>query len=236
MITKWECKLNILSRKTKELRTIEELQDFNELKNKVENLFKSTKVEYIKILEIKKKELEELVKESEEKLKARKDLVSKPILVFGFVALIISVYAFFTVKSVRSTVNKHEKLLVYSEDINYDKDKPIQYGGVGEALTEGDFKITVNSVEKEKGSMNKIKSIINITVENISEEDKKITPEMFVVKGEDGSKTSPALTIEDNITQIINRGRKANFDYVVYPEKSGVELELEFGRAVIKLY
>ena len=84
--------------------------------------------------------------------------------------------------------------------------------------------------------MNKIKSIINITVENISEEDKKITPEMFVVKGEDGSKTSPALTIEDNITQIINRGRKATFDYAVYPEKSGVDLELEFGRAVIKLY
>lgn len=243
MITKWECKLNILSRKTKELRTIEELQDFNELKNKVENLFESTEVEYIKVLENKKKELEELVKESEEKLKesenklkARKDLVSKPILVFGIIALMISVYAFFTVKNVRSTVNKHEQLLVYSEDINYDKDKPIQYGSIGESLTEGDFKITVNSVEKVTGTMNKIKSIINITVENISEEDKKITPEMFVVKGEDGSKTSPALTIGDNITQIINRGRKANFDYAVYPEKSGVDLELEFGRAVIKLY
>ena len=70
---------------------------------------------------------------------------------------------------------------MYSDDINYDKDKPIQYGSVGEALIEGDFKITVNSVEKVKGSMNKIKSIINITVENISEEDKKITPEMFII-------------------------------------------------------
>ena len=243
MITKWECKLNILSRKTKELRTIEELQDFNELKNKVENLFESTEVEYIKFLENKKKELEELVKESEEKLKesennlkARKDLISKPILVFGIIALIISGYAFYVINSVKGAVNKHEKLLVYSDEINYDKDKPIQYGRVGEALIEGDFKITVNIVEKVKGSMNKIKSIINITVENISEEDKKITPEMFVVKGADGSKTSPALTIEDNITQIINRGRKANFDYAVYPEKSGVDLELEFGRAVIKLY
>ena len=26
---------------------------------------------------------------------------------------------------------------MYSEDINYDKDKPIQYGSVGKALTEG---------------------------------------------------------------------------------------------------
>lgn len=243
MITKWECNLKILSQKTKELRTIEELQDFNELKNKVENLFKSTEVEYIKVLENKKKELEELVKESEEKLKEsenklkeRKDLVSKPILAFGIIALMISGYAFYTVKSVKSAVNKHEKMLVYSDDINYDKDKPIQYGRVGEVLTEGDFKITVNSVEKEVGTMNKIKSIINITVENISEEDKKINPEMFVVKAEDGAKTSLALTIGDNITQIINRGRKANFDYAVYTEKSGVNLELEFGRAVIKLY
>ena len=150
-------------------------------------------------------------------------------------ALLISGYAFYTVKSVKSTVNKHEKMLVYSDDINYDKDKPIQYGVIGEPIVEGDFKITVNSVEKEKGTMNKIKSIINITIENVSEEDKKITPEMFVVKGEDGAKTSPALTIGDNITQIINRGRKANFDYGVYPEKSGVNLELEFGRTVIKL-
>ena len=242
MITKWECNLKILSQKTKELRTIEELQDFNELKNKVENLFKSTEVEYIKVLENKKKELEELVKESEEKLKEsenklkeRKDLVSKPILAFGIIALMISGYAFYTVKSVKSAVNKHEKMLVYSDDINYDKDKPIQYGVIGEPIVEGDFKITVNSVEKEKGTMNKIKSIINITIENVSEEDKKITPEMFVVKGEDGAKTSPALTIGDNITQIINRGRKANFDYGVYPEKSGVNLELEFGRTVIKL-
>lgn len=236
MITKWECNLKILSQKTKELRTIEELQDFNELKNKVENLFKSTEVEYIKILENKNKELEKLVKESENKLKERKDLVSKPILAFGIIVLMISGYAFYTVKIVKSAVNKHEKMLVYSDDINYDKDKPIQYGVIGESIIEGDFKITVNSVEKEVGTMNKIKSIINITVENISEEDKKINSEMFVVKGEDGSKTSPTLTIGDNITQIINRGRKVNFDYAVYPEKSGINLELEFGRAVIRLY
>ncbi|ELC8451741.1 hypothetical protein QYB64_003326, partial [Clostridium perfringens] len=44
-----------------------------------------------------------------------------------------------------------------------------------------------------------------------------------------------ALTFDDKITQIVNRGRKATFDYEVYPEEEGVNLELEFGRVVIKL-
>ncbi|MGU8479152.1 hypothetical protein ACV3QH_18205 [Clostridium perfringens] len=53
--------------------------------------------------------------------------------------------------------------------------------------------------------------------------------------GENGSKAKKALSFDDKITQIVNRGRKATFDYAVYPEEEGVNLELEFGRVVISL-
>lgn len=63
----------------------------------------------------------------------------------------------------------------------------------------------------------------------------KIDPIKFNVIGENGSKTKQELTFDDKITQIVNRGRKSIFDYAVYPEEEGVNLELEFGRVVIKL-
>ena len=83
--------------------------------------------------------------------------------------------------------------------------------------------------------MGKEKDIINITLENISNEDMRIDSDMFNVVGENGSKTKQALSFDDKITQIVNRGRKATFDYAVYPEEEGVNLELEFGRVVITL-
>ncbi|XZJ61953.1 hypothetical protein ACSXEL_17155 (plasmid) [Clostridium perfringens] len=43
--------------------------------------------------------------------------------------------------------------------------------------------------------MGKEKDIINITVENISNEDMKIDPTMFNGVGENGSKTKQALTL-----------------------------------------
>ena len=52
---------------------------------------------------------------------------------------------------------------------------------------------------------------------------------------ENGSKTKQELTFDDKITQIVNRRRKVTFDYAVYPEEQDINLELEFGRVVIKL-
>ncbi|KXA13200.1 DUF4352 domain-containing protein, partial [Clostridium perfringens] len=115
------------------------------------------------------------------------------------------------------------------------KDKEIRYGKIGEWVAEGNFKIKVNSVKKESGTMGKEKDIINITLENISNEDMRIDDDMFNVVGENGSKTKKALSFDDKITQIVNRGRKATFDYAVYPEEEGVNLELEFGRVAISL-
>ena len=83
--------------------------------------------------------------------------------------------------------------------------------------------------------MGKEKDIINITLENISNEDMIIDADMLNLVGENGSKTKQVLTFYDKITQIVNRGRKATFDYAVYPEEEGINLELEFGRVVIKL-
>ncbi|MGU8520654.1 DUF4352 domain-containing protein [Clostridium perfringens] len=76
---------------------------------------------------------------------------------------------------------------------------------MGEWIEEGNFKIKVNSVKKELGIMGKEKDIINITVENISNEDMIIDADMFNVVGGNGSKTKQALTFDDKITQIVNR-------------------------------
>ena len=63
----------------------------------------------------------------------------------------------------------------------------------------------------------------------------KIDPTKFNMIGENGSKTKQELTFDDKITQIVNRRRKVTFDYAVYPEEQDINLELEFGRVVIKL-
>ncbi|MGU8435307.1 DUF4352 domain-containing protein [Clostridium perfringens] len=109
--------------------------------------------------------------------------------------------------SVSNLINEHEKKLSYKGAVEKanNKDKEIRYGKIGEWIEEGNFKIKVNSVKKELGIMGKEKDIINITVENISNEDMIIDADMFNVVGGNGSKTKQALTFDDKITQIVNR-------------------------------
>ncbi|MCX0368966.1 DUF4352 domain-containing protein, partial [Clostridium perfringens] len=175
--------------------------------------------------------------EFKNKIEEKRNYFKKPILVLSILCIAASIYVLFKTNSVSNLINEHEKKLSYKGAVEKanNKDKEIRYGKIGEWVEEGNFKIKVNSLKKESGTMGKEKDIINITVENISDEDMKIDPTMFNVVGENGSKTKQALTFDDKITQIVNRGRKATFDYEVYPEEEGVNLELEFGRVVIKL-
>ena len=249
MISDLECKIEKINKKSKALNELDSFRDLGEIKKQIRNLFKSVRVEEKEYFDKEKSklekdnkeykdDLEEIIKECKEEIKEKKNLVRKPILIGMIVVLLVSIYSVHKVNKVSSLVKSHENKLNYKGAVEKanNKDKEIQYGSIGKWVQEGDFKIKVNSVKKEEGTLRKKKHIINITVENTSEEDKEIKADMFDVVGENGSKTKPALSIEDKITQVVNRGRKATFDYEVYPEEEGVNLELEFGRAVIKLY
>lgn len=249
MISDLKCKIEKINKKSKEINELDSFRDLGEIKKHIRSLFKIVRVEEKEYFNEEKKRLEkynkeyrenleEIIKECKEEIKEKKNIVRKPILIGTIVVLLVSIYSVYKVNTVSNLVQLHEKKLNYDGAIEKanNKDKEIKYGSIGEWVEEGSFKIKVNGVKKEKGTLDKEKDIINITVENISKEDKEIKANMFNVVGENGSKTEPALSIEDKITQVVNRGRKATFDYEVYPNREGDKLELEFGRVVIRLY
>ncbi|ELC8451746.1 DUF4352 domain-containing protein, partial [Clostridium perfringens] len=128
-----------------------------------------------------KNELEEFKNKIEEK----RNYFRKPILIISAICVGITLYGLFKINSVSNLINEHEKKLSYKGAVEKanNKDKEIRYGKIGEWVEESNFKIKVNSVKKESGTMGKEKDIINITVENISNEDMKIDPTMFNVVG-----------------------------------------------------
>lgn len=59
---------------------------------------------------------------------------------------------------------------------------------------------------------------------------------MFKIVGDSGRADSNSSSIfNKNIDRIVNRGRKEHFVYGAVVKKSDKNLELEFGRGVIKL-
>lgn len=239
-----KCKLEYIENKSIELEKIELFNNAEEIRKNLDDIFDERKKEYLSFFKKEKECIEEENKknkneleEFKNKIEEKRNYFRKPILIISAICVGITLYGLFKINSVSNLINEHEKKLSYKGAVEKanNKDKDIRYGKIGEWVEEGNFKIKVNSVKKESGTMGKEKDIINITVENISNEDMKINPTMFNVVGENGSKTKQALTFDDKITQIVNRGRKVTFDYAVYPEEQDINLELEFGRAVIKL-
>lgn len=239
-----KCKLEYIENKISELEKIELFNNAEEIRKNLDDIFYERKKEYLKFFEGERKRIEsENIKNKKEleefknKIEEKRNYFRKPILIISVICVGITLYGLFKINSVSNLINEHEKKLTYKGAVEKanNKDKEIRYGKIGQLVEEGNFKIKVNSVKKESGTMGKEKDIINITVENISNEDMKIDPTMFNVVGENGSKTKQALTFDDEITQIVNRGRKATFDYAVYPEEKDINLELEFGRVAIKL-
>ena len=85
-------------------------------------------------------------------------------------------------------------------------------------------------------STNKDKVKVDITLENLSDEDLEINSDMFKIVGDSGRADSNSSSIfNKNIDRIVNRGRKEHFVYGAVVKKNDKNLELEFGRAVIKL-
>lgn len=239
-----KCKLEYIENKSIELEKIELFNNAEEIRKNLDDIFDERKKEYLKFFDGERKSIEsensknkKELEEFKNKIEEKRNYFKKPILIISAICIGISFYNLFKTNSVSNLINEHEKKLTYKGAVEKanNKDKEIRYEKIGEWVEEGNFKIKVNSLKKESGTIGKEKDIINITVENISNEDMKIDPTMFNVVGENGSKTKQALTFDDKITQIVNRGRKATFDYAVYPEEQDINLELEFGRVVVKL-
>lgn len=239
-----KCKLEYIENNISELEKIDVFNNLEEIRERLDDIFSENGKEYLKFFDSERKRIEsENIKNKKEleefknKIEKKRNYFRKPILIISAICVGITLYGLFKINSVSNLINEHEKKLSYKGAVEKanNKDKEIRYGKIGEWVEEGNFKIKVNNLKKEAGTMGKEKDIINITVENISNEDMRIDADMFNVVGENGSKAKKALSFDDKITQIVNRGRKATFDYAVYPEEEGVNLELEFGRVVISL-
>ncbi|MFH5978332.1 hypothetical protein ACHM2H_15420, partial [Clostridium perfringens] len=92
-----------------------------------------------------------------------------------------SIYVLFKINSVSNLINEHEKKLTYKGAVEKAKlkDQPIVYGSMNEPLKQGDIEITVTNVLRESISSNKDKVKVDITLENLSDEDLEINSDMF---------------------------------------------------------
>ncbi|MGU8986058.1 DUF4352 domain-containing protein, partial [Clostridium perfringens] len=168
-----------------ELEKIELFNNAEEIRKNLDDIFDERKKEYLSFFKKEKECIEEENKknkneleEFKNKIEEKRNYFRKPILIISAICVGITLYGLFKINSVSNLINEHEKKLSYKGAVEKanNKDKEIRYGKIGEWVEESNFKIKVNSVKKESGTMGKEKDIINITVENISNEDMKIDP------------------------------------------------------------
>ncbi|SQI03876.1 DUF4352 domain-containing protein [Clostridium perfringens] len=113
---------------------------------------------------------------------------------------------------------------------------------VGDTIQTKDFKITINSVEKENGGEfvkpkdgNEFLKL-DITIENISKEAQSISSViMFKVVDKDGRAYNQAFTENQNgqLDGEVGPGRKMTGEYVVEVPKGATGLQLEFDSSLL---
>ncbi|WP_416188367.1 DUF4352 domain-containing protein [Clostridium perfringens] len=230
-----KCKLEYIENKSIELEKIELFNNAEEIRKKEYLKFFEGERKRIESENIKnKKELEEFKNKIEEK----RNYFRKPILIISAICVGITLYGLFKINSVSNLINEHEKKLTYKGALEKAKvkDQPIVYGSMNEPLKQGDIEITVTNVLRESMSTNKDKVKVSITLENLSDEDLEINSDMFKIVGDSGRADSNSSSIfNKNIDRIVNIGRKEHFVYGAVVKKNDKNLELEFGRGVIKL-
>ena len=240
-----KCKLEYIENKSIELEKIELFNNAEETRKNLDDIFDERKKEYLKFFENEKKsiereisknknELENLKKEIEEK----KNLFKKPILIICAISVGIILWWGFKINSVSSLIKEHERKLTYKGVVEKAKvkDQPIVYGSMNEPLRQGDIEITVTNVLRESMLTDKEKVKVDITLENLSDEDLEIKSDMFKIVSENGrANAEPASVFNSKIDRIVNRGRKEHITYGAVINSDDKELELEFGRGVIRL-
>ncbi len=238
-------KLEYIENKISELEKIELFNNDEETRKNLDDIFDERKKEYLKFFENErksiesennknKKELEELKNKIEEK----RNYFRKPILIISAIYIGLTLYGLFKINSVSNLINEHEKKLTYKGALEKAKvkDQPIVYGSMNDPLRQGDIEIIVTDVSRESLSTNEDKVKVNITLENLSDEDLEINSDMFKIVGDSGRADSNLSSIfNKNIDRIVNRGRKEHFVYGAVVKKNDKNLELEFGRGVVKL-
>ncbi|MGU8999190.1 DUF4352 domain-containing protein, partial [Clostridium perfringens] len=240
-----KCKLEYIENKSIELEKIELFNNAEEIRKNLDDIFAERKKEYLKFFEGERKRIEsENIKNKKEleefknKIEEKRNYFRKPILIISAICVGITLYGLFKINSVSNLINEHEKKLTYKGALEKAKvkDQPIVYGSMNEPLKQGDIEITVTNVLRESMSANKDKVKVSITLENLSDEDLEINSDMFKIVGDSGRADSNSSSIfNKNIDRIVNRGRKEHFVYGAVVKKNDKNLELEFGRGVIKL-
>lgn len=240
-----KCKLEYIENKSIELEKIELFNNAEEIRKNLDDIFDERKKEYLNFFESERKRIEsENIKNKKEleefknKIEEKRNYFKKPILIISAICIGISIYGLFKINSVSNLINEHERKLTYKGALEKakGKDQPIVYASMNEPLKQGDIEITVTNVLRESISPNKDKVKVDITLENLSNEDLKIDSDMFKIVGDSGrADTNLASIFNKNIERIVNRGRKEQFVYGAVVNKNDKNLELEFGRGVIKL-
>lgn len=240
-----KCNLDEVENRSRELEKIEIFNNAEDIRKNLDDIFDERKEEYLSFFEKEKDEIEEESNKNKKELEKFKNEIEekrnyfrKPILIISAICIGISFYVLFKMNSVSNLINKHEQKLSYKGAVEKAKvkDQPIVYASVNEPLRQGDIEITVTDVSIENIYLEKSKVKVSITLENLSDEDLEINSGMFKIVGDDGRADSSSASIfNKKIDRIVNRGRKEHFVYGAVVNKNEKNLELEFGRGVIKL-